>query len=278
MSAWLRRWRWMGLVVGGVVSLAATAWVARRPAAEALRQHPYFVVDRLEITGAGPALSAGDVRSWLGLAERTTVWEAAPGRVRARLEAHPFIAHAAVKRVFPGTLEIVVRERLPLAIAVLGDLYYVDRAGVTFGPLRPGDPRNLPIITGLDPAAAPGVRSWMLRRALRLTRRCDAGGAAPPRCLGPLSEIHVDAGQGATVFPAAPRVPILLGWGSWSEKLGRAARALRPWRETPERLARLDVRFRNQVVATLRPAPTVPAPAATTTRKQRPARGRGLKA
>lgn len=278
MSAWVQRWRWpAALVLAGAV-LAGGAWFGRRPAAEALRQHPYFVVDRLELAGVGPALRAEDVHAWLGLTERTTLWEAAPGRVRARLEAHPFIAHASVRRVFPGTLEIVIRERKPQAIAVLGDLFYVDRGGETFGPLRAGDSRDLPFITGLDPTAAPGVRAWLLRRALRLTRRCDAPGGDTPRCVGPLSEIHVDAAQGLTVFPGAPRVPIVLGWGSWGEKLGRAERALRQWQATPERLARLDLRFRNQVVATLRPAPAAPVPSANTTRKQRPPRGRGLKA
>ncbi len=131
------------------------------------------------------------------------MWEASPGRVRARLEAHPFIATAAVRRIFPGRLEIVVHERQPQAIAVLGDLFYVDRGGATFGPLRPGDPRNLPVITGLDADAPDGTRNWMLRRALRLLRRCERD-TAPSACVGPLSEVHVDAERRHRRVPRQP--------------------------------------------------------------------------
>ncbi|MEO8603296.1 MAG: FtsQ-type POTRA domain-containing protein [bacterium] len=257
MIAHLARWRWIGLAAGVLIGLAVAGWLAREPLATALREHPYFVVKRVVIHGTEHALTADDLRAWIGLTDATTVWEVAPGRVRERLEAHPYVARAAVRRQFPGTLEIVVRERRPLAIAVLDDLYYVDRGGVTFGPLRPEDDRDLPLITGLDPKASDGTRNWLLRRALRLMRRADDAPA-----LGVLSEIHIDAKRGVIVFPAAPRVPVLLGWGSWPAKLARARRALDSWHGSTERLARLDTRFRNQVVATLRAGPAAPAPAA----------------
>lgn len=273
MSTWLARWRWAGLGLCAVLGLAVAGWMLRRPVAERLRQHPYFVVSQVAIEGVGPALTPDDLRAWIGLTDTTTVWEATPARVRARLEAHPFIRTAAVRRIFPGRLEIVVRERRPEAIAVLGDLFYVDRSGATFGPLRAQDPRNLPIVTGLDGDVPAGTRSWMLRRALRLLRRCERE-RTPPACAGPLSEVHVDADEGITVFPTSPRVPLVLGWGSWSTKLERAGRALRGWQDSMDRLARLDLRFRNQVVATVRPAAAPPASPAPRPRK----RGHGLKA
>jgi len=272
MIAQLARWRWVGLTAMVLVGLSVVGWTMRERVASALREHPYFVINRVVIHGADQALTPDELRAWIGLTESTTVWEASPGRVRDRLEEHPYIAHAAVRREFPGTLEIVVRERRPLAIAVLDDLYYVDRGGVTFGPLRDDDPRDLPLITGLDPHASDGTRNWILRRALRLMRRFDE---APS--LGALSEIHVDQATGVSVFLSSPHVPVLLGWGSWSAKLDRAARALAAWHGSTDRLARLDTRFHNQVVATLRAAPAGPAavtaPAPTSKR-----RGRGLKA
>jgi cell division septal protein FtsQ len=270
MIAQLARWRWSAVSAVVLIGLGAAGWMMRERLADALREHPYFVINRVVIHGADQSLTPDDLRAWIGLTDTTTVWEASPTRVRDRLEQHPFIAHASVRREFPGALEIVVRERRPLAIAVLGDLYYVDRGGVTFGPLRDDDPRDLPLITGLDAQAPEGTRNWMLRRALRLMRRFDE---APS--LGTLSEIHFDQATGVLVFPSAPHVPVLLGWGSWAAKLDRAGRALSAWHGSTDRLARLDTRFHNQVVATVRaaPAPAVTAPAATAKR-----RGRGLKA
>lgn len=270
MIARLRRARWALLAGGIALAGAAALWHGRAPLVAAVQRHPYFAVTRVVIHGTDQALTPQDVRDWLDLGPTTTVWDATPGRVQARLAAHPYVAHARVRRQFPGALEIVVRERRPRAIVVLDDLFYVDRAGVTFGPLRADDARDLPVITGLDPAGDPAARRWTLRRALRLLRRCDGA-----QCLGPLSEVHVDPARGVTVFPTAPRVPVLLGWGSWSAKLERARRTVEAFAGPPERLARLDTRFRNQVVATLRPLPAAAvAPRAATPPARRP-RGRG---
>ncbi|MGH7789657.1 MAG: cell division protein FtsQ/DivIB, partial [Candidatus Binatia bacterium] len=250
MIATLTRHRWGCLTVLLALGLAAAGWAAREPAAQALRAHPYFAISQLVIKGCGPALSADDVRAWVGIGADSTLWEMSPGRVRARLEEHPRIAQAAVRREFPGRLEVVVRERRPLAIAVLDELYYVDRSGALFGPLQAHDSRDYPFITGVDPNEPDGRRVWSLRRALRLLRRCAAGG-----CGSEISEVRVDAARGAVLYPAAPRPPLVLGWGSWPTKLARAEQALQTWRGNPERLASIDLRYRNQVVMRLHPPP-----------------------
>ncbi len=268
MGAVIARHRWGCLTALLVLAVAALGWTARGLATDAVRGHPYFAINQVAITGCGPALTPAEVRAWLGFDETATLWDASPARVRERLEAHPFIGYAAVRREFPGRLDIVVRERRPQAIAVLDDLYYVDRGGRTFGPLRAKDSRDYPLITGIDLATPDGQRTWALRRTLRLLRRCDR-----EPCVGELSEVHLESARGVVVYPAAPRVPIVLGWGSWPAKLQRAERALHVWSASAERLASLDVRFRNQVVATVRqlPAPPAPPPAHR-------GRGRGLKA
>jgi cell division septal protein FtsQ len=260
MKALIARHRWL-FVAGLLVSAASggAIWATHTGAADVLLAHPYFAINQVVINGCGPALTPDDVRTWLGLSDETTLWQAVPARMRARLEAHPYVARAAVRREFPGRLEVEVRERRPQAIAVLDGLYYVDRSGVTFGPLRQQDSRDYPLITGLEPTMEEGLRTWALRRALRLLRRCDR-----EPCVGELSEVNIGDRRGVVVYLAQPRVPIVLGWGSWPEKLERAERALQAWQGDAERLASLDVRFRNQIVLTLRtlPAPPAPQPAA----------------
>lgn len=270
MRAILNRNRWTCVAALVGLAIAGAAWATHGRAARALRDHPYFAINQLVINGCGPALAPDDIRTWLGLTDDSTLWQAVPALVRARLEAHPYIARATARREFPGRLEVTVRERRPQAIAVLDGLYYVDRSGATFGPLRPQDSRDYPLITGLDPAEEEGPRTWAIRRALRLLRRCDR-----EPCIGELSEIHLADRRGVIVYLAEPRVPIVLGWGSWPAKLDRAERALRAWEGAAERLASLDVRFRNQVVLILRPQPLPPAAAPP---PDPPHAGRGLRA
>ncbi len=231
----------------GAAVLAMALWMFGEPGWGALRHHPYFAIDELVISGHGPSLTEDAIRDWLGVRDGSSLWEASPARLRERLEAHPRIAWAAVRREFPGRFEIKVREHRPQAIAVLDELYYVDRGGAIFGPLAEGDSRDYPVITGLGTAMPEGLRTWTLRRALRLLRSCSRGS-----CWGGVSEIHLDPRWGVVLYPTAPAVPIVLGWRNWPEKLDRATRALAAWRGATDRLASVDVRFRKQVVAKLR--------------------------
>lgn len=177
------------------------------------------------------------------------------------------IARADVRREFPGRYEITVRERQPQAVVLLDEPFYVDRAGNAFGPLGRDHSLDYPVITGIRDDMPPGYRRWLLRRALRLARLCDRIG-----CFGGVSEIHLDAALGPVLYPTAPAVPIILGWGSWAEKLGRAVRTLDAWQGREAGLVSVDVRFRDQVVARL-PAPDA-AGAVAGRRADRPPRRR----
>lgn len=249
MIGWprLRRWRAAGCVVFAALLLAGTAWFAARPVAARVRTHPYFRVGKMTIRGQGPRLHARDIRDWLGVRIESSLWDAEPGDVARRLRAHPLVAWASVKREFPNGLEIHVRERQPAALVLLDDLFFVDRGGALFGPVGPADSLDYPIITGIDEQTPVGYRRWALRRALRLLRQCQRQEFA-----GGVSEVHVDPKMGAIVYPARPRVPIVLGWGSTREKLRRAGQVLAGWGDGAHRLSSVDTRFLGQVVVKLR--------------------------
>jgi len=49
-------------------------------------------------------------------------------------------------------------------------------------------------------------------------------------------------------------IALHMGWGDWQEKIQRLDRVLALWKGHEERLASLDMSFRDQVVARLRRA------------------------
>jgi len=237
-----------------VVSFGAAMWMLRDPVGAALRTHPYFAVTELSIRGVGPFLTEDEILAWLGVSADTRVWDLSPARARARLEMHPLIEHASVRRTLPNRFAIRIRERRPQALLLLDDLYYVGRNGRVLKRFEADHDPDFAIVTGVDPDAAPGYRIWSARRALRLQRLC-----ARMNCFQGVSEIHVDPQRGMVLYPRKPRVEVVLGWGSWREKLRRAQRTLRLWEGRTNRLARVDLRFRNQVVVELSETATISA-------------------
>lgn len=229
------------------VGLTGAVWAFRDSGWATVREHPYFAIKEVKIRGAGELLERGALLRWLHVGDSLSAWDASPSGWRRRLESHPLVAYAEVRREFPGRYEVTVRERRPQAIVLLDEPFYVDRAGNAFGPLGRNHSLDYPVITGVRDDMAPGYRRWLLRRGLRLVRLCDRIG-----CFTGVSEINLHPDLGPILYPPSPAVPIVLGWGSWVEKLQRANRVLRPWEGREADLLSVDVRFRDQVVVRLR--------------------------
>ncbi|HUI27129.1 MAG TPA: cell division protein FtsQ/DivIB, partial [Candidatus Kryptonia bacterium] len=164
------------------------------------------------------------------------------------------LADVRVRRDFPRRIVIAVRERVPVAIAVLDALYFVDRSGHLMDRLRDDDSRDLPLITGVRRADLDQGAGVLLRRAARLIRLCQRDG-----CGDGLSEVNVDARRGATLIPLRQPVAIRLGWGGWRTKLARATRVLAAWEGQESRMALLDATYPGEVIVRIRPAPVAKA-------------------
>ncbi len=227
------------------LGLAVALWFAAPPAWNGIRQHEYFAIANVETSG-NLRLSRDELLEWAGVAAGSSVWDATPRAVAARLHGHPWIEQAHVKRALPRSLSIRIRERVPVAILGVGDLRYVDRSGQVLGALKDQDSRDFPIITGLSPDDDEFFDVG-LHRALQLLRWCER-----LRCFDTISEIHVDRVRGVTIFPLRNAVPVVLGWGRWREKLERSGRVFAVWQGQIDRLSQIDVSFRNQAVVKLR--------------------------
>ncbi len=260
--AWVRRVGLSAVAAVCGMTLATVLWGPVESLVQVARSHPYFSLSSVEIRG-NHRLSREEVLQWAGVQEGTSIWDAVPGTLQLRLQSHPWIAQASAQRDFPSHLRLRVRERIPAAIVRFGELMYVDREGHVLGMLRPDDTRDLPVITGLEGTDAHGFTSIAIHRALQLLHWC-----ARANCFDTISEVHIDRYRGVTVFPLRTAVAVVLGWGSWHEKLARTGRVFAAWEGQVERLAVVDVSYRDIVVIKLQEEHRLPA-------VRKPKRGHG---
>ena len=100
-----------------------------------------------------------------------------------RLERHPWIRRATVRREFPRRVMVEVAERQPAAVVLIDQLYYVDRSGTVVALVGRDDTLDLPFVTGIEAAVLAGERPFprhAIRQALKLLQSMRAEGLS--RC------------------------------------------------------------------------------------------------
>jgi len=254
----LGRWRRSLLrfgVLAGLVVLGVMIYRLRGPvliAATSLRdfvvESRYFSVREIQVR-AGEKVSGNEIVTIAGLSKGMNIWNIDPAGIEQRIAKHPWVRRVLVRREFPHRITIDVEERTPRAIVAIRKLYYIDGDGVLFKEVQAGDKMNFPMLTGLstEQLATPDpTLRQRIQEALRL-------GELMAQRSHVLSEIHFDQLGQLVVYTAHQPMALRMGWGDWDDKLARLDRLLALWKGNEARLASLDVSYRDQIVARLRP-------------------------
>lgn len=197
------------------------------------KDHRYFAVRAIEIEGLD-RLDATRVRMWLGMVEGSSIWQASPQELQARLEAQPAIAAAEVRRYLPDRLRVIVRERRPRAVLRTAAGYFlIDQTGTVLDTAPSSQTNELPIVSvdaetwrrahpERTPPDLPLPRE--LREAVRVAHLFETGAAGIR-----ISEVVLRPGPERPVVEAYSedgRLAMQLGWGAWPDKLYALRRVL----------------------------------------------------
>ena len=243
-----RRLAWVAgaVAVGAVVG---TVSLYGPILATAIADHPYFAVAEIVVTPT-KQVRPGVLLESVDLRPGQSLWRLDPTELAGRLEAHPWIRRASVRREFPRRLVVDVVERKPVAILYLDQLYYVDSTGLAFVRVGERDPLDLPFVTGVEAAIVADERPFArhaIRQALRVLEIMESAGL-PFR----VSEVHIEREQGVTVFPIEPRVALTFGWSGYKTKLGRLERVLQDFRGREGQIREIDLTMGTAAVVRLR--------------------------
>ncbi len=189
------------------------------------RSAPELSVRTIVIEG-DERLSEPEVLGAAGLAEGDNVFAHSEAEVREALLGHPWIAEARVERRLPGTFRITIRERVAAAIIELEEPYLVSDEGAVFKTLEPGDPVDLPVITGIDRSrffSERAFRTQITTSIVGLFAEWRALGMEPRESIG---EVHVEADDAITLFVGDDGTEVRLGQGPYRGKIERLRRVL----------------------------------------------------
>ena len=163
---------------------------------------------------------------------------------RDRLLQSPWVQDATFRRTLPKTIDIVIAERDPVAIARLGGgLYLIDQRGIVMDEYGPGyQDFDLPIVDGLsERAIAPGEATDEARAGL--AARLIAAVAAKPEVGARVSQIDVrDAHNAAIVLSGDPAL-IYVGEERFLARIESYLQLEATLRERVPEIDYIDLRF-----------------------------------
>jgi cell division protein FtsQ len=236
-----------GLVFAGAGVFAGFVVVRALPV---VVRSDFLPVRNVVVEGADP-VRIPEIVAYAQVADGAPLFSLDVDDVQQRVAEHPYVREASVRRVPPDTVEIRVIERQPYAVLSTHVPYLLDETIVPFKRVQPGDPVDLPVITGLLPNEL-GTEASVRRLELafdiiRLHRDLGAPG-------GRIDEINV-ATEGARLVLEGG-LTVQVGSEHLLERLTRLATVLERSREIgrePEfvflddarRPERVAVRFRS---------------------------------
>lgn len=210
-----------------------------------LTTSPSLALESIDIVGNDRA-SAYELERMLGVARGDNLLLADVSAAEQGLLEHPWVAKAEVRRRFPQGLVIEVLEREAVALVDLGHLYLVDRDGEVFKRAMPGDPLDLPVVTGLareEWSERSGEAREKIGEVLDVLEVFAKSGIGSRQAV---SELHVDETEGFTLYLGDRGMAVKLGRGELAAKLARLEQvvAFAEGRGERLRLVRLDNRTR----------------------------------
>jgi len=185
-----------------------------------LRNAPGFATSEIEMEGLA-RLTRADVERIAGIGVGKNIFDTNAEEALARLRAEPWIASADVRRRLPGSYTVQIVERKAIALLALDELYLVSDEGLAFKKLGPGDPSDLPLITGIDLDAIAEDRTGSgsaLAGAIALLNEYTAAGLAKREVL---SEIHIEPDATLSCYVGKDGMYVRLGKPPYKNKLRR---------------------------------------------------------
>jgi cell division septal protein FtsQ len=239
---------WLAQVLATALVLGGGAYVVTQQVVQAEALH----VRRIAVRG-NERLPTGEVLALLAGLKGQHVLEVDLDVWRQRVLGSTWVERAALRRLLPSTVEVVVEERQPIAIGRLGtELYLVDPHGRVIDEYGPNYAQfDLPIVDGL--ASAPAAGEPLVDEAkAQLAYELVEALRARPALFKRVSLIDVSNPRDGVVVLEGDTALLHLGDQDFAERLQAYVDLASALRDRVPDIEYADLRFDNRVY--VRPA------------------------
>jgi hypothetical protein len=229
------------VLTGGLIGLSVPLWVPRL-----LASLPAFRVETVRVVGV-QYVAPTEVIGLASVGREASVWDD-PSDWEARVEAHPLVLEARVRRDGIRAIEIQVVEDRPVALAATPTLLPVSAEGKVL-PLDPSAADvDLPLLRGPAELEADHLADPHQRALIALIAEL---GTQDPEFVQQVSEFGFASkgGYEFVMLPTASASRVLLPAGEPVQGLRRVLLALGQTREA--QISKADARYAGQVVLSL---------------------------
>lgn len=221
----MRMWSGAKLMSGILVVLGAAlalAWGLQRYALTT----PRFAIQKLDVSGS-LRRSPNQLLKQAGVKLGDNLFAVDTELAQQKLLEDPWIASAKVERRIPATLGVQVEEREAQALATIGSgLYLISREGEPFKAFEDGDPRDLPVISGISPEDMSRDRPRQLDRIRVAMQVLRQYARVPMSKVHAAQEVNLGSDGDVVLSIGKSGIALHLGRGPWRTKLVMAWRVM----------------------------------------------------
>ncbi len=178
----------------------------------------YFRIHEIEISGCVMTNPAA-LRKYADISYEMNMLMVDPKDLQNRLEGHPWIATASIRRIWPDALSISINEYRPQALIVQegkDGFEYLDKKGTVFAAVTPGQEMDFPVITGLDAFDTDAEKEELMKAATSFLKLASRNNPNLPA--QNVSEIHFSSEGELILYLVEHPFPIYFGKGEIKRK------------------------------------------------------------
>jgi len=198
----------------------------------ASRKEPFFFLQNVKINGISQ-LNDKEVMGRVSPYLKESLLRIDVGKMKEIISTHPFVKEVRIKRIYPFSIVIDVKEKIPSAIWVNqeGDPYILDEYGDPYRKFSKGEKSGLYVINAADKSSAKSlfkeVNNWAAEGIISKEKIFEV--------------VYHDGG--VTIFGYTDPIEIILGKEEQKTRLRRAVTVLEDARKRGLVIKCIDARF-----------------------------------